>query len=163
MKIIPLLIISAFTISPTLSINLIVVGPVKFFLNNTETSSVSKLPPILEYFLQRIQAANSHYVHEDLSRPQTWEKPVYTLSPAEEEMFYGSASSTVPVEQEAVVEEDEDSITTSKYDNFEYVDEDNSTELLFEKITEAPPPFLLNNNQYVIYKIGESTEVNSLI
>lgn len=163
MKIIPLLIISAFTISPTLSINLIVDGPVKFFLNNTETSSVSKLPPILEYFLQRIQAANSHYVHEDLSRPQTWEKPVYTLSPAEEEMFYGSASSTVPVEQEAVVEEDEDSITTSKYDNFEYVDEDNSTELLFEKITEAPPPFLLNNNQYVIYKIGESTEVNSLI
>ncbi|XP_045470692.1 uncharacterized protein LOC123677979 isoform X1 [Harmonia axyridis] len=135
---------------------LIVVGPVKLF-GNTDTTSVSKLPPILEYFLQRIQAANSNYVHEDLSRPQTWDKPVYTLSPAEQEMFYGTPSTTTPV-QEALVEEDEIVTTTSKYDNFEYVDEDNSTstELLFEKITEGSPPLSINNNQYVIYKIGAS-------
>lgn len=144
---------------PSSAINLVIVGPVKFFANN-ETTSVSKLPPILEYFLQRIQAANSNYVHEDLSRPQTWEKPVYTLSPAEQELFYGTPSTTTAI-QAAVVEEDEAVPTTSKYDNFEYVDEDNSTELLFEKITEAAPPFSINNNQYVIYKIGELSTIRS--
>ncbi|XP_044750255.1 uncharacterized protein LOC123310703 isoform X1 [Coccinella septempunctata] len=155
MKLIFTTILCFLTFQSSTSINLILVGPVKFFVNNSDTTSVSKLPPILEYFLQRVQAANSNYVHEDLSRPQTWEKPVYTLSPAEEEMFYGPAS-TKPLVEEAVVVEDEVTTTTSKYDNFEYVDEDNSTELLFEKITEAPPPFSINNNQYVIYKIETS-------
>lgn len=49
----------------------------KLFLPTQVT--VSKLPPVLEYVLQRIQTINSNYVHEDLSRPPTWNRPIYTL------------------------------------------------------------------------------------
>ncbi|KAL3282296.1 hypothetical protein HHI36_005485 [Cryptolaemus montrouzieri] len=127
--------------------------PVKLIFQGTSTSSVSKLPPVLEYFLQRIQSANSNFVHEDLSRPQTWEKPIYTLSPEEEAYFYGTPQTPLPHEAVVAVTE---TITTSKYDNFEYEELENTTEILFEKITDAPSnPPLINNNQYVIYKTVE--------
>lgn len=53
----------------------------KLFFGNQP--STSKFPPIIEFFVQRIQTQFSNYVYEDLSRPPTYDKPVYTLSPAE--------------------------------------------------------------------------------
>lgn len=38
-------------------------------MSTTTPTTISKFPPILEYFVQRIQSAFSNYVHEDLSRP----------------------------------------------------------------------------------------------
>uniref|UniRef100_A0A6P7G589 Uncharacterized protein LOC114336052 isoform X1 n=1 Tax=Diabrotica virgifera virgifera TaxID=50390 RepID=A0A6P7G589_DIAVI len=51
----------------------------KLFFGDQQTV-VSKLPLPLEFVLQRIQSAYSTYVHEDLSRPPTWDKPVYTYT-----------------------------------------------------------------------------------
>ncbi|CAG9826910.1 unnamed protein product [Diabrotica balteata] len=51
----------------------------KLFFGNQQTV-VSKLPLPLEFVLQRIQSFYSTYVHEDLSRPPTWDKPVYTYT-----------------------------------------------------------------------------------
>ncbi|KAF7271376.1 hypothetical protein GWI33_015731 [Rhynchophorus ferrugineus] len=54
-----------------------------------------RFPPVIEYFVQKIQSAHSSYVHEDLSRPPTYDRPVYTLSPADQ-VFFGLAENTTP-------------------------------------------------------------------
>lgn len=47
-------------------------GPIKIYGDGTE----SKFPLLIEYFVQRIQNYFSTYVHEDMSRPASWEVKV---------------------------------------------------------------------------------------
>ncbi|EFA04493.2 hypothetical protein TcasGA2_TC014799 [Tribolium castaneum] len=90
--------------------------------------TVSKFPPIIEYFVQRIQSQNSNYVHEDLSRPPTWEKPIYTLSPSEQLTAYQ------PLVTESVTKEiHHEDPTTQEY---EYEELPDTTEKFFEIITD---------------------------
>ncbi|KAK9870513.1 hypothetical protein WA026_008070 [Henosepilachna vigintioctopunctata] len=148
--ILPSFLLCAVGFDVVVPVRLVIFSPIKqFFQNGSPATTVNKLPPVLEFILQRIQSANSNFVHEDLSRPPTWEKPVYTLSPAEEEFFYGTSPSTPLPHAAAVVEEE---VTTSRYDRFEYDDLDNTTEIFFEKITGNPKPTLTNNNPIVVYK-----------
>lgn len=62
---------------------IVIVPQVKIFFG-PPSPSTSKFPPIIELLVQRLQTQFSTYVYEDLSRPPTYEKPVYTLSPEEE-------------------------------------------------------------------------------
>lgn len=89
--------------------------------------TVNKFPPIIEYFVQRIQTQNSNYIYEDLSRPPTWEKPVYTLSPSEQLTAYQPLV-TESATKELVHQED---ITTVQY---EYEELEETTEKFFEII-----------------------------
>ncbi|KAG5888645.1 hypothetical protein JTB14_021270 [Gonioctena quinquepunctata] len=93
----------------------------KFFFRPQVT--VSQFPPFFEFFLQKIQSQFSTYVHEDLSRPPTWEKPVYTLSP-QDQLFFSESQST----SEATTS------VTSPSPPEEHVEEVDSTEKLFEII-----------------------------
>lgn len=86
---------------------------------NRPQESISKFPPIIEFFVQKIQSQFSNYVYEDLSRPPTWEKPVYTLSPEDQAAFFSTSTTNT---------------TRFNEDDFEYVDTDNSTEIFFEII-----------------------------
>lgn len=101
--------------------------------------TVDKFPPIIEYFVQRIQSMNSNYVYEDLSRPPTWEKPVYTLSPSDQHLTAvnpGPESTTQAIIKP--VFEDESVITTKKTPIlFEYEEMEETTGNLFEIITTA--------------------------
>lgn len=106
-------------------------------LFNRPQESVSQFPPIIEFFVQKIQAQYSNYVHEDLSRPQTWNKPVYTLSPADQVFFSSTPNNS--------------STFHIKENNLENVDADNSTEIFFELI--------FNNNDKVHNNGDESTEL----
>lgn len=87
---------------------------------NRPQESVSQFPPILEFFVQKIQSHYSNYVYEDLSRPPTWDTPVYTLAPEDQAALLSSSSTA----------------NTNHFneDDFEYVDTDNSTEIFFEII-----------------------------
>lgn len=100
----------------------------KLFNQPTE-DSVSKFPPVIEFFVQKIQSQYSNYVYEDLSRPAAWNKPVYTLSP-EDQAFFSLSPSTTPN-------------ATFNEGNFEYDDTDNSTEIFFEIIVNTTE----NNNK----------------
>ncbi|KAF5299373.1 hypothetical protein FQR65_LT09414 [Abscondita terminalis] len=87
--------------------------PIRFSFGNQPT--VSKFPPVLEFILQKIQTQFSNYVYEDLSRPATWDKPVYTVNK--------------PIAEELIVSEN---ITTNVTDNI------NVTVIINESITEKP-------------------------
>lgn len=50
----------------------------KIFFNNQSNTSISKFPAVIEYIVQRIQTLNSNYVHEDLSRPPTYDSVDFT-------------------------------------------------------------------------------------
>lgn len=91
-------------------------------LFNRPQESVSQFPPIVEFLVQKIQSQYSNYVHEDLSRPPTWDKPVFTLSP-EDQVIFSSASTP--------------NSTFLNEDKFEYVDTDNTTEIFFEIIIDS--------------------------
>lgn len=120
-KFVPLLLLFALTsCENTIKLQPIVVVPqVKIFFGPLSPST-SKFPPIIELLVQRLQTQFSTYVYEDLSRPPTYEKPVYTLSPEEEatatEPLVAAESSTpkfnavdneteVQTEEEGVIEE----------------------------------------------------------
>lgn len=49
-----------------------------FFNNNQSNTSISKFPAVIEYIVQRIQTLNANYVHEDLSRPPTYDSVDFT-------------------------------------------------------------------------------------
>lgn len=68
----------------TIRIQPIVIVPHLKIFFGPPSPSTSKFPPIIELLVQRLQAQFSTYVYEDLSRPPTYEKPVYTLSPEEQ-------------------------------------------------------------------------------
>lgn len=70
----------------------VIVPNIKLFFG-PPAPSTSKFPPVIELLVQRIQAQFSSYVYEDLSRPATWDKPVYTLSSEE------AATATATVSQ----------------------------------------------------------------
>lgn len=86
------------------------------------TATVSKFPPVIEFFVQQIQSQQSNYIHEDLSRPPTWDKPVYTLSPEDQILFSSLSSNTTT--------------TSTTVNDWEYADLINTTEKLFEIISE---------------------------
>lgn len=89
--------------------------------NSAQT--VSKFPPVVEFLVQKIQASQSNYVYEDLSRPPTYDKPVFTLSP-EDQVAFGLATSTKPPSTPKPISNDD----------FDYEEIANSTETLFEII-----------------------------
>lgn len=62
---------------------IVIVPQVRIFFG-PPSPTTSKFPPIIELLVQRLQTQFSTYVYEDLSRPPTYEKPVYTLTPEEE-------------------------------------------------------------------------------
>lgn len=87
--------------------------------------STSKFPPFIEFFVQRIQTQFSNYVYEDLSRPQTYDKPVYTLSPAEEAtvtdpLSTSTTSLSVSTESTNFIETDGDLPNASQIVNNDY-------------------------------------------
>lgn len=87
---------------------IVIVPQVKIFFG-PPTPSTSKFPPIIELLVQRLQTQFSSYVYEDLSRPPTYEKPVYTLSPEEqatatEPLVLATESSSTTVDEESVTE-----------------------------------------------------------
>jgi hypothetical protein len=106
---------------------------IKQFWNSNDNGTVSKFPPIIEYFVQRIQSQNSNYIHEDLSRPPTWEKPVYTLSPSEQLTAYQ------PLATESVTQgmnqHQKDQVSSTTPELFEYEELEETTEKFFEIIT----------------------------
>ncbi|XP_019761594.2 uncharacterized protein LOC109538679 isoform X1 [Dendroctonus ponderosae] len=85
--------------------------------------TVSKFPAVVEFFVQKIQASQSNYVYEDLSRPPTYDKPVFTLSP-EDQIAFGLATSTKPPATPKPISNDD----------FDYEEIANNTETLFEII-----------------------------
>lgn len=63
---------------------------------------MTRLPPILEFLLQRVQSYFSVYIYEDLSRPPTWDSPsqqlvqsIGEMSKPEEDPIYSNLSSIV--------------------------------------------------------------------
>lgn len=88
--------------------------------NRQPEENVSKFPPVIEFFVQKIQSQYSNYVYEDLSRPPVWNKPVYTLSPEDQVLF--SSLYTTP------------NTTILNEADLEYIDTDNTTEIFFEII-----------------------------
>lgn len=105
--------------------------------NRPSEENVSQFPPVIEFFVQKIQSQYSNYVYEDLSRPPVWNKPVYTLSPEDQALLSSPSSTTGSV---AILNEN----------NFEYVDADNSTELFFELI--------INKNEHENKTSTQNTE-----
>lgn len=97
------------------------VPPIIDKLFNRPQDSVSQFPPIVEFLVQKIQSQYSNYVHEDLSRPPTWDKPVFTLTPEDQAIF---SSASTP------------NSTFLNEDRFEYVDTENTTEIFFEIIVD---------------------------
>ncbi|XP_050307357.1 uncharacterized protein LOC126744064 isoform X1 [Anthonomus grandis grandis] len=97
--------------------------------------SIQKFPPVVEYFVQKIQASQSNYIYEDLSRPQTHDKPIYTLSPKDEE-FFGLASTQPTVKV---------SSTTVKL--FELITDEAKPELLGCKETTTEKSIPINKNK----------------
>lgn len=88
---------------------IVIVPQVKIFFG-PPTPSTSKFPPIIELLVQRLQTQFSSYVYEDLSRPPTYEKPVYTLSPEEqatatEPLLLATEPTSRPDDEETVSEE----------------------------------------------------------
>jgi hypothetical protein len=111
----------------------VLMSSIKQFWNSNDNGTVSKFPPIIEYFVQRIQSQNSNYIHEDLSRPPTWEKPVYTLSPSEQLTAYqplATESVTQGMNQHL-----EDQVSSTTPELFEYEELEETTEKFFEIIT----------------------------
>lgn len=128
--------------------------------------SVSKFPPIVEFVLQRIQAHNSVYIYEDLSRPPTWDSPYYATStekptteavkPEQEinndtninyEKINATTESTIEQNvleviyvniKPSAVTEHFNSNNVTEVEDYDYELQENSTniELLFEKIPE---------------------------
>ncbi|XP_066141640.1 uncharacterized protein [Euwallacea fornicatus] len=91
--------------------------------------TVSKFPPVVEHFVQKIQASQSNYIYEDLSRPPTYDKPVYTLSPQDEVLLNIPSSTTI----KPVVAITNKTVETQDFNRFDYEDMVNSTEKLFFK------------------------------
>lgn len=109
--------------------------------------------------MQKIQSHFSTYANEDLSRPPTWDKPVYTLSPEDQQFFNlssagptpgvvevidvtGSTTSKPQLVTEEVLEDDENvgNATTEVdkvTDGFEYEELEETTDKFFEIITET--------------------------
>lgn len=110
-----------FAIRPGVHINSLKV----FWSSNRNGTTVSKFPPFIEHFVQLIQKRYSNYIHEDLSRPPSWDKPVYTLSPEDQEYFYGTKSTTTTSAP----------VITDPTDNYEYEELEETTEKFFEIIT----------------------------
>ncbi|XP_066250971.1 uncharacterized protein [Euwallacea similis] len=100
--------------------------PEKIFL---PVQTVSKFPPVVEHFVQKIQASQSNYIYEDLSRPPTYDKPVYTLSPEDEILFNVPSSTTF----KPFVATTNEKVETQDFNRFDYEDMFNSTEKLFFK------------------------------
>lgn len=69
---------------------------IKFFFRPQVT--VSKFPPVIELIVQRLQTYYSNYVYEDLSRPPTWDKPVYVLTPADHQQIASIPANPVPIQ-----------------------------------------------------------------
>lgn len=113
-------------------------------LFNRPPDSVSQFPPIIEFFVQKIQSQYSNYIHEDLSRPPTWNKPVYTLSP-EDQAFISS------------VPPNNNNTFNIKDDNFENSNTDNSTEIFFELIFDNNERNQTQNNGNK--KVTQTTEL----
>lgn len=95
---------------------IVIVPHVKIFFG-PPSPSTSKFPPIIELLVQRIQSQFSSYVYEDLSRPPTYEKPVYTLSPEEqatatEPLLLATEASTAKI---GLAEEDEENVRPVEY------------------------------------------------
>ncbi|CAH0558232.1 unnamed protein product [Brassicogethes aeneus] len=118
----------------TNGVNLVQFGPIKLKNNSTfwalfqPQPEVSKFPPIIEYFAQKIQAQFSNYVHEDLSRPPTWDKPTYTLSAADQLFFYPPETTTMKLSTTTAnnVEKDEEYVEVE--DVGSYIIKNNSTD-----------------------------------
>lgn len=85
---------------PKITANVIVVVPKNKL--GTSSPTVSKLPPILEYFLQRLQTYYSNYIYEDLSRPPTYDRPIYITTQKPD------GATTEPTINTTTEEEDED-------------------------------------------------------
>lgn len=128
--------------------------------------SVSKFPPIVEFLVHRIQSHFSTYVHEDLSRPPAWDKPVYTLSPVDQQFFNLTSTSATPEDVESIDStlskpesttdqglEFEDFGNTTEVvespDDFEYEELGEITDKLFEVITETNE--IDKNNKTYVY------------
>ncbi|KAL1491269.1 hypothetical protein ABEB36_011889 [Hypothenemus hampei] len=88
--------------------------------------SVNKFPPVVEFLVQRIQASQSNYVYEDLSRPPTYDRPQYTLSPNEQQILLGTTENYDGIASAAT--------SLFNLNDFEYADIINSTEKLFEVV-----------------------------
>lgn len=111
---------------------------IRFFNNYT----VNRFPPVIEFIVQRVQSYFSNYVHEDLSRPPTYDRPDFTYSTKK------------PFTPESVT-----TSSASPFDNTEdYDDELQETssikELLFEKI----PPTTIAAYQDIIILKKDTTE-----
>lgn len=94
---------------------IVIVPHVKIFFGPPREST-SKFPPIIELFVQRLQTQFSTYVFEDLSRPATYEKPVYTLSPEEqvtatEPLVFAETATT----ETTIAEEEENLMRPNQY------------------------------------------------
>lgn len=113
-----------FPIRPGVHINSIKI----FWSSNRNGTTVSKFPPFIEHIVQLIQKRYSNYIHEDLSRPPGWDKPVYTLSPADQEYFYGTKPTTSSTSLPVI---------TDTIDDFEYEELEDTTEKFFEIITNS--------------------------
>ncbi|KAJ3653359.1 hypothetical protein Zmor_012614 [Zophobas morio] len=107
----------------------------KLFWSNSNNGTVSKFPPIIEFFVQRIQSLNSNYVYEDLSRPPTWEKPVYTLAPED----YHLTANPESVTQTTAAPTTTTTAPTTTPDPWEYEELEETTEKFFEVITGSAP------------------------
>lgn len=107
-------------------------------LFNSPEGSVSQFPPIIEFFVQKIQSQYSNYIHEDLSRPQTWNKPTYSLSPEDQAVFSSNNNSTF-------------NDTGGKFDA------DNSTEIFFELIFDNQTQNVTQTTELYFEKIETST------
>lgn len=105
---------------------LVVNNTIKFLFGPQVT--VSKFPPIIELIVQRIQTYYSNYVYEDLSRPPTWDKPVYTLSPSDQQIF--NSPSTIAPQISPIRDEG----TTSKRPNLdEFIELPETSENFIDK------------------------------
>lgn len=123
------------------------VSPKPTFLSGLSlwpTVTVSKFPPIIEFIAQRIQTQFSSYVYEDLSRPQTYDKPVYTLSPADLEKYSTTTTTTTEVPT-----------TTALIENEEEEEEEEADEQI-EVATKKP-----SNTIIEFFEVVNSPEFNS--
>lgn len=133
--------------------------------------STSKFPPFIEFFVQRIQSQFSNYVYEDLSRPQTYEKPVYTLSPAEaatateplpNHATETSSVSSISTEATSFIETDDSAIDASETINNNYgtlvVYLKNSTRNSdLGSATQVPPLNSTERNTYITEKTNNAS------
>lgn len=94
---------------------IVIIPKIQFGIPNP---AVSKLPPVLELLLQRVQTYFSNYVHEDLSRPPTYDRPVYILPFDEERNVTSTEKPITSTLEEGDEEEEEEEETQTEYIQF---------------------------------------------